>query len=318
MAIKSIVPGIISLLFTISIYRVIFPSLSSIIDEQFQYVLTSESFNIFSFKNYYSIVVFLFSVYATSMVIGYFFYKIVLFWDLDTKVGALRFKNKWHYIFSGRLHKLKKYQHLSPPHKAKLYVNVDALVQAPEGTYLYSGEIVDYHLKSDQTHELSQIVLRDAIRYKKTIVDDVEKRIPISIPTGQLFVLECDNLINLNCIYVYEKSERDITSIRNLFIFLVIEILGFIYILEPFFGLPAIDVIHNNHILPRLLYGRAFIEFINIWIQVDSKDYVKEENIELKEMKLMKKIEVLSKFVMIRLFYTSLIIGVGYVFSLIL
>ncbi|WP_205853537.1 hypothetical protein [Polaribacter filamentus] len=82
---------------------------------------------------------------------------------------------------------------------------------------LYTGYVVDYDLKSDDTTQLDKIYLLDAYRYKRKPKIDSELIIENAIddPTrdrkkipGDVFILSAKNIININLTYLPSKEKK--------------------------------------------------------------------------------------------------------------
>jgi len=167
-----------------------------------------------------------------SFLVGLIFGQLVRFTRLDTKFKLLRFKNYWFYLITGeylRFSKLKSLRSLNTKHVLSI---VDVLIDTEEGTKLYSGIVIDYELNENNCSELSKIILKDSKRYSKSKDGDIKN---VDIP-GNLLVVDCRNLRNINFTYVYEKT----TSVWPRVTSVVLNVLALFVI--PFIGLFKLQV----------------------------------------------------------------------------
>lgn len=145
--------------------------------------------------------------YLLSILFGVTFGRLVRIAGIDTRFRLLKYKNEWFYLFNGHYHRFKKLKFRMDPSKKFLFTKADVLVEANGKSLLYSGIVVDYELKDDNCSELSKVYLRGAERYSRK-EDKITK---VKIP-GELFVLNCQNLININLTYVYEQGKSILES----------------------------------------------------------------------------------------------------------
>ncbi|MGO3706581.1 MAG: hypothetical protein ACTJGD_02705 [Mesonia hippocampi] len=185
-----------------------------------------------NFINNHIIIFFLYSlfVFCFSSFLGWVSSRTIRIRKWDKKYKLFRFKNQWYYIFSGEVLNMKKFEEA---HKVS-FKNNKGLVQDTLLTYadilvsasddrkeLYTGYVVDYDLKSDDITQLDKVYLIDTYRYKKKekILDEnglevkdnetskesntkpTKSRNRIKVP-GDIFVLNANNIVNLNLTYV--------------------------------------------------------------------------------------------------------------------
>lgn len=150
---------------------------------------------------------FLFFIYIISFILGAFLGRVIRITKLDTRFKLLRFKNYWFYLFNGQHSDFKKFRHFKERNKKHVFTKADILIDTNEKPYLYSGIIIDYELKSDNMCELSKVILQNAERYSY-----VNKKRERTIIPGQLFVVDCTYLKNINLTYVYEDAESIVKS----------------------------------------------------------------------------------------------------------
>lgn len=138
-----------------------------------------------------------------AVVIGYFSARIIRFFKLDIKYKILRYRNTWHYIFSGEIANFEKFENqlelnFTNKRKKKFYPpRVDILIEQSNNDVLYSGVLLDYELAQDDTLQLEKVYLKRPIRYKK---DEKGHKKPRNIPSD-IFILNTKNLLNINIYY---------------------------------------------------------------------------------------------------------------------
>ncbi len=154
------------------------------------------------------ILPFLALLYVQSFLIGLLSGQVVRWTGIDTKFKIFRFKNQWFYLFTGIHRRFKKYQPHFNENNKFLFVKADVLIEAAGSTKLYSGTLVDYELDPNDCRELSKVVLKDAQRYAKDVdAQGNEKITPKTIP-GNLLVVDCSKLVNINLTHVYETDQE--------------------------------------------------------------------------------------------------------------
>lgn len=174
--------------------------------------------------------------YFFAAIIGYFASVLVLFFGLDTRIKFLRFRNEWHYLFSGKILKFKRKKARSDLQKLKVkHTYLDVLVSEKDNeTTLYSGLYYDYEINPVDICKLEKIHLLKATRYKKDGDTFIQKNIP-----GSLFTILSDRIVNVNCTYICfdEDEEKEKKYKRKktwLFIFQLVSTLCFLSILTSF------------------------------------------------------------------------------------
>jgi hypothetical protein len=147
-----------------------------------------------------NVMPFLGFTYLNASIFGLLSGRFIRIFGIDTALKLFRFKNQWFYLFNGYHFKLKKYRFLKKKNKKFLFAQADILIDSTSGTQLYSGVIVDYELKEDNCKELSKVVIRNAARYHTDSGTGIReaKHIP-----GNLLVVDCSKLLNINLTYVY-------------------------------------------------------------------------------------------------------------------
>lgn len=172
---------------------------------QTKQVTESEKFNGLASSIYNVYLPFLGILYAFAAGSGILASKLVLFTGFDTKIKFLRFKNEWHYLFSGKILKFKRFQNKNPHGAIKVkYTYVDVLVSEKDHeTTLYSGLYADYEINPNDFCKLEKIHLIKARRYKKVGDAMVSKEIP-----GSIFTILGNNILNINCTYIGYNAEE--------------------------------------------------------------------------------------------------------------
>lgn len=127
--------------------------------------------------------------------------RTIRFLNIDKGVKILRFKNYWFYVFHGFL-KMKP-----PKGKRLLFTQADMLINSSDGSKLYSGILKDYEVNNSCIQKLNTVTLTDTKRYTSNQSNKL-----IRIP-GDLFVIDCSSLININITYIYTRKEKEILKI---------------------------------------------------------------------------------------------------------
>ena len=147
-------------------------------------------------------------LYVAVTIIGISTGRLIRGIGLDTKFKILKYNNYWFYLFSGQSSNFKKMKYLAKNKMTHVFTSADILVDAENGAQLYSGIIVDYELSPTDCGTLSKVMLREAKRYSKK--DNTTNGV-VSIP-GELFVLDCSSMKNINLTYAYVKSKELLSS----------------------------------------------------------------------------------------------------------
>lgn len=176
-------------------------------------------------------VYYLLIVYGLSFLFGSFFSRSIRSIRWDKKFKVLRYKNQWYYIFSGEIFEFKKFKSAAnilgkaslQDQKIQL-AKADVLINNGGKQELYSGYVVDYDLKPEDSSKLDHLYLMDAYRYSQLELKNhnselvhphrVEKR---HIP-GEIFVLNMDSIINMNVSYLLSPVEPPNHRRRNFYL----------------------------------------------------------------------------------------------------
>lgn len=190
------------------------------------------------FINNHIITFFLYSlfVFSFSSFLGWISSRTIRIRKWDKKYKLFRFKNQWYYIFSGEVLNMKKFEEAHNVSfknnkgliQDTLLTYADILVSASDDRKeLYTGYVVDYDLKSDDITQLDKVYLIDTYRYKKKekVLDKngievkdkettkesntkpTKSRNRLKVP-GDIFVLNANNIVNLNLTYVPSIKKR--------------------------------------------------------------------------------------------------------------
>lgn len=146
-------------------------------------------------------------LYLSSFILGILTGRLIRISRIDTKFKLLRFKNYWFYLFNGQNANFKKMKFLKAKNKKHLFTKADILIDSNHKIQLYSGIVVDYELQGNDYRALSKVILKNAERY--SVRDGKTKR--VSIP-GNLFVVDCSSMKNINLTYVYEETKNFLQS----------------------------------------------------------------------------------------------------------
>lgn len=150
---------------------------------------------------------FIYFLYISSIIFGSISGRFIRFIGIDTKFKLLRFKNYWFYLFNGHHTNFKKMKHLKKKNKRHLFTKADILIDSNNKTILYSGIVVDYELLGTDCKALSKIMLQNAERYSLK----ENKVVPVNIP-GNLLVVDCASMKNINLTYIYEETKSILKS----------------------------------------------------------------------------------------------------------
>ncbi|MCG8813980.1 hypothetical protein G1K66_12015 [Tenacibaculum finnmarkense] len=159
-----------------------------------------------AFKNIQNNINKIATYYIISLIIGiicgYFSKKIIRNFNFDSRKKIFRFKNSWHYIFSGEFFNFPRasFDLIEDSFDIIDFIYIDALVESSEGTIIYDGILVDYELSNNGG--LDNITLKNVQR--RMMKDDAEKKY-YEIP-GHIMVIPFETVINLNFSY-YKLTE---------------------------------------------------------------------------------------------------------------
>lgn len=152
-------------------------------------------------------VPFLGFLYLISIMFGFISGRFIRISRIDARFKLLRFKNYWFYLFNGQHTSFKKMKHLKEKNKKHLFTKADILIDSNSKTLLYSGIVVDYELDTNDCTILSKLMLEKAERYSLR----EGQMVPVQIP-GQILVVDCSSMKNINLTYISEESEDILSS----------------------------------------------------------------------------------------------------------
>jgi hypothetical protein len=216
-------------------------------------------------------------LYLFAVIVGSISGRLVRITRLDTRFKLLKFKNYWFYLFNNEHTKFKKMRYLKEPNSKHLFTIADVLIDSNNKTNLYSGIIVDYELLEGDSQVLSKLMLRDAERYSEK--DGI--RVPVKIP-GNLLVVDCHSMKNINLTFVCEKTEGFLKSKWPSIVDLIFSLL--IISLIPFFIFRT-DYIEWNIYLnyfKLVWYEKVIFYFLTVQVLSLFNPFVKNNEKEYK------------------------------------
>lgn len=239
--ISNIIPGVVLLVFTLLLLRhldwiselkTLYPQIRhSLIEVSLQ---TSNPESLITDDFLEDISKIALSTFILAFLSGYLISRTIRLFRLDIKYKLIRYKNGWYYLFSGEISSFEKFKEnlnlKNEIRKKKFFYPplVDILIQQGSEKLLYSGVLLDYEVSQDNLLKLERVYLKDTQRYSER----EGKVVPVNIP-GDLFVLDTNNLINININYpkisstdYLQKKEKQRKKQK--------EVLGFFYVLLGF------------------------------------------------------------------------------------
>jgi len=220
-------------------------------------------------------------MYLFSVMFGFFLSKFVIFFGWDTRWKFFRYSNNWHYLFSGKILKFKKYSASNIDHNLKVkYTYLDILVsEKGDATTLYSGLFADYDINPQDISKLEKVHLLKATRYKKDGDSVKTKNIP-----GNIFTIMGDRILNINCTYICfdedESKNKSFLTQKNIFIPLTI--LSTLFFLTIFISfLFSLNIFNSNWyeaILSKSIFTKiVLLFFLNIVMGLFTPFEIKNE-----------------------------------------
>ncbi|HEX8563705.1 MAG TPA: hypothetical protein VF676_12070 [Flavobacterium sp.] len=210
-------------------------------------------------------------IYFFSAIWGFFLSKLVLFFGWDTKWKFLRYNNSWHYLFSGKILKFKRYVSSDIDHRLKVkYTYLDVLVaEKGDETTLYSGLFADYDVSCQDINKLERLHLLKATRYKRN--DD--KSVTVKNIPGNLFTIMGDRILNINSTYICfdEEENRNKRFVNAKMILLptqIVSLLFFLTVLVSFlFSLNIVRTSWYQHLLNQSFAFKFIVIFsLNVFV----------------------------------------------------
>jgi hypothetical protein len=217
-------------------------------------------------------------LYVISFLFGVLSGRLVRILRLDTRYKLLRFKNHWFYLLNNRASQMKKFKSFRKPNRKYAFTMADVLVDTNDGNKLYSGVVRDYQLKSNTNTELSLIVLSDVYRYNKLDNNKTEAK---SIP-GELLIVNCDNLLNINLTYSYNKNEKAINRtwvsilVNSYYLFSFVGVIVLPFFRLGFNSFEPYDYFFERPWLIRLLFCVWVFQAIRTilpYVELDNGEY---------------------------------------------
>ena len=144
--------------------------------------------------NFSAVLNYFLVVNMLSFISGYLWKSIVRGYYLDSKFKILRFKNEWHYIFSGEILNFPKI----PGQSRDIgFAYVDVVTEIDGEGYLYSGILMEYILSKE--HILETICLANVRRRK--ISEEVQSENDYYYIPGNFIIFKYNHIQNLNITY---------------------------------------------------------------------------------------------------------------------
>jgi hypothetical protein len=171
-------------------------------------------------------------------------------------------------------------KHLRRRNKKHLFTKVDILIDSNNKALLYSGIIVDYELQENQCDTLSKVMLQNAERY--TIRNG--KKTSVEIP-GNLLVVDCSSLKNINFTYIYEEAKSILDSKMPNYVEIIFGLITLFIIPASIFRAESIEIelyqeYFNLHWFKKIITFLLVIQIISLF-----NPFVKE-NEEYKYVKI--------------------------------
>lgn len=118
---------------------------------------------------------------------------------LDRKIKLFRFRNNWHYIFSGEI---LDFPYIKGKTKNISFTYIDIMVGINGGTLLYSGLYYD-HIIAQDGFSLESISISEVS--KRFVGNTDEENQPVEKPTipGDFILIPAKNIINMNVSYYH-------------------------------------------------------------------------------------------------------------------
>lgn len=236
-------------------------------------------------------------LYLSIILIGAVSGRFIRITKIDTKFKLLRFKNYWFYLFNGQHTSFKKMKHLKRINKKHVFTKADILIDSNSKTHLYSGIIVDYELQENECDTLSKIMLQNAERY--SLRND--KNVPVEI-SGNLLVVDCSTMKNINLTYIYEESKSILDSkipnyIENTFGLISLLIIPIFIFKADSINIGIYDTYFELHWLKQILAFLITIQIISLF-----NPFVRENE----EYKYVSFKNILAKLILLFIFIISL------------
>lgn len=150
-----------------------------------------------------------------SSLLGFSIHYLIRRMRWDIKFNVLRFRNHWYYIFSGEILSFEKFKvamqgvYIDRPktniyHQTSKYIlsYVNIVVKEHSDVNMYSGFVVDYELDANDSHKLDKLYLMEAKKHDLPSSNGIFERSNKTKIPGDLFIIERDQILNMNITYV--------------------------------------------------------------------------------------------------------------------
>jgi len=145
-------------------------------------------------ENFLPILSYFTFINAISFILGFFWKYEVRKNNWDSRFKMLRFRNEWHYIFSGEI---LNFPNISGDSNEISFAYVDIVTEIDGLAYIYSGLLQEYILSKE--HILETICLSNVRRRK--IQDDNEEKSKYYYIPGNFVVFKYNQIKNINITY---------------------------------------------------------------------------------------------------------------------
>lgn len=272
--ISNILPGIFSLIGSFLILSIIKDDYQ--FSELFQNILLIEGSleSNRAFIEDIPLLILISLVFAIS--VGYFSAKLIRWLRLDIRFLIFRYKNTWHYVFSGEISDFSKFKDQIVVKslrkgKSKYFPpKVDILIGSRGEKKLYSGLLLDYEITQGDKDILSleRVYMNKTKRYRKTEGETSKKSTEIP---GDLFILDTSDMLNISITFPDESlkakhdealNKRNETIHNWLSFFIVLLLLFYIVSLFTNFG---IDYLKNFTWYQKLYVMFIVFQVLNIF-----------------------------------------------------
>ncbi|WCM42407.1 hypothetical protein MG290_01685 [Flavobacterium sp. CBA20B-1] len=173
--------------------------------------------------------------------IGLLFNKLICFFNLDLYISYFRSNDYWYYYFRGNIPNNDRFRKKIKNVKINSTI-IDALIETPNDSRLYSGYYVNHTLKKD-SNDIDTLILTDVNRFSNN-----QKKF-VTVP-GHYFKINGNKIINLNTRYIEEKVVKRRRS----------------FDINSFLAILLLTEIIISFIIPFYLEGGFFKLILNIII----------------------------------------------------
>ncbi len=158
-----------------------------------------------NFENYkFQIFFYHLSLNIFAGLMGWLLKFLVRKTKADKRIKILRYRNSWHYLFSGEFFDLPmaSFNLIDDDVNQIEFIYTDVLTSASDKLILYEGILVDYELSKDEG--LNYLILKE---YRRRFIDDNEKdnKEYYEIP-GHILIIPYSSITNINMSF-YKLNE---------------------------------------------------------------------------------------------------------------